>query len=127
MKKILVILLFLILAVLPLAWAQEVYVGNTHNLTWDQVTVPANAQSVSYELAVVEADGTEHITATETPPMTVDISAYPGQISVWVRTIVVLDDGSILQSEWVKAEIEGVPSPFVLRRDVPPPANFRRQ
>jgi len=143
MKRFVVLILFsLFLASFAIGFTQQLFVGERHDLVWDEVTTPPFA-TVSYELCVVGSMDPEevHYILGEvlSPPYAADISTFDFEVNFGIRTVWTftadweVNDiqyyvGQRLESDWNYSDVNGVytPNPFVGLRGVLAPTGFER-
>lgn len=126
--------LFVLLLVLPLLYAQEVHYVNQISVAWDPVS---STGEITYEVfyssypVVDPLDFDAHVLVVETPTPTAVITfSEEGKYAIGVRTKKVID-GEILYSDmnWSYENGLSTPNPFIVVYYVPPDAvlNLRRQ
>jgi len=127
MKRLWIIALVVMMIAFSIAWGQQLYVGTSHTVAWDEVYEEG---TISYEVWLRDANGDTYFVAeTFDTEYTVDISNYGGEMVVGVRTKQLLYD-EMFYSEYNWSDVNGeeTPNPFVLLPSspvVPVPNNFR--
>ena len=124
MKKLIVMLIFLICAV---GYSQQLHIGPIHTIEWDAVISPQGV--ISYEIWLRDVAGTEiFVTEVSDTMYTVDISVYEDVLDIGVDTKLVFNGVSYHSGiNWSNINGEWTPDPFVLWRAVRKVKNLRRQ
>ena len=139
MRKVVFVLLAVMLIAFPLAFSQQLFIGDQHVLIWDLEPEPANGTQ-TYEVCVIDRDGggepaiVDEVTA---PPITVDISTCDFEVTFGVRTVLTLSQDAVIDgiqyqagdritSSWNYSDINGeaTPNPFVASPGVHAPGGF---
>jgi len=139
MRKVIFILLAVMLMAFPLAFSQQLFIGDQHVLTWDLEPTPANGTN-TYEVCVWDRAGAGDpivVDEVSAPPVTVDISIYDFEVTFGIRTVLTLSVDEIIEgvqyqagdrvsSIWNYSDINGewTPNPFVASRGVHAPRGF---
>ncbi|HUV83617.1 MAG TPA: hypothetical protein VMW53_11180 [archaeon] len=141
-KKLLLYSIIFLILVGFICTAQQLYIGDNQELSWDSEPDPVNG-SLMYEVCVMDReDGGDPIVVDEViiPPVTVNISTYNFEVTFGVRTVLTLSEDAMIEgtqyeagdrvySNWNFSDVNGesTPNPFVASRGVHAPGNFRRQ
>jgi len=125
-----------------MCFAQQLYFGDVHEITWDLEPLPPFDVTQMYEYCAIDRAGggsPVDIHEVDLPPVDFNVSCYDFIATFGVRTVwvlgedVIIDDtlhpaGSRIVSEWNFSDVDGesTPDPFECYRGVHAPIGVKR-